>query len=197
MRPATGWAKPVLSWSSAAPSESAKTLPPDGERGPVERTCQPQHVRGYFVTFAGGVSGDPGRPTARTGGWNLPDRNRVLLHMTGLWAEAALPALALLLFVCCGAELAMRGFRGRSVLRSRRGPARRPLTGSAFDEFGLMFNGNKSIEIEQQQQDEGRREEEGDGAPPRTRIDLASGTARIVLLPESGRGHGPQKEPPA
>lgn len=135
--------------------------------------------------------------------------------MTGMWAEAALPALALLLFVCCGAELAMRGFKGRSVLRSRRGPARRPLTGSAFDEFGLMFNGNKSIEIEQQQQDEGRREEEGDGAPPRTRIDLASGTARIVILPAggrtgprsagpsgaggesgSGRGQGPQEESP-
>ncbi|WP_371644951.1 DUF6191 domain-containing protein [Streptomyces mirabilis] len=87
---------------------------------------------------------------------------------------------------------------------------------SAFDEFGLMFNGNKSIEIEQQQQDEGRREEEGDGAPPRTRIDLASGTARIVILPaggptgprsaapsgaggesESGRGQGPEEESPA
>ncbi|MFE2712120.1 DUF6191 domain-containing protein [Streptomyces mirabilis] len=90
----------------------------------------------------------------------------------------------------------MRGFRGRRVLRSRRGPARRPLTGSAFDEFGLMFNGNKSIEIEQQQQDEGRREEEGDGAPPRTRIDLASGTARIVLLPAGGTT-GPRSAAPS
>ncbi|MER0243616.1 DUF6191 domain-containing protein [Streptomyces sp. HSW2009] len=60
------------------------------------------------------------------------------------------------------------------------------MTGSAFDEFGLIFNGNKSIEIEQQQRDEGRRDEEGDGAPPHTRIDLTAGTARIVLPPVTG-----------
>jgi hypothetical protein len=115
--------------------------------------------------------------------------------MTGMWAQAALPALALLLFVCCAAELAMRRFKGRSVMGSRRGPAKRPLTGSAFDEFVLVFNGNKSIEIEQQQQAEVRRDEEGDGAPPRTRIDLATGRARIVLLPGPGGSHPRNSDP--
>ncbi|MFF8942269.1 DUF6191 domain-containing protein [Streptomyces sp. NPDC014864] len=100
-----------------------------------------------------------------------------------MWG-AALPALAFLLFVCGAGELMMRRFKRRSVLHRGRGPEHRPLTGSAFNEFDLVFNGNKSIETEQQQREANRRDDQGDGAPPHTRIDLAGGTARIVIPPD-------------
>lgn len=101
--------------------------------------------------------------------------------MTGMWSQAVIPGLALLLFICCGTELVLRRFFKRTILFRRGGSARRPLTGSAFDEFNLLFNANKLIEIKQQQRQELLRHEEGDGAPPRTRINLADGTARVVL----------------
>ena len=104
--------------------------------------------------------------------------------MSFVWSEAVIPGLALLLFLSCGTELVLRRFfKGRSLL-FRRGASRRPLTGHAFDEFNLLFNGNKLVELKQQQQQEVLRDEEGDGAPPRTRIDLNSGTARVVLPSE-------------
>jgi hypothetical protein len=105
--------------------------------------------------------------------------------MSGMWSEAVIPGLALLLFICCGTELVLRRFFKRSFL-FRRGSSRRPLTGHAFDEFNLLFNGNKLVELKQQQQQEVLRDEEGDGAPPRTRIDLNKGTARVVLPSEDG-----------
>ncbi|QEV19952.1 DUF6191 domain-containing protein [Streptomyces alboniger] len=106
--------------------------------------------------------------------------------MSVVWSEAVIPGLALLLFICCGTELVLRRFfKGRSIL-FRRSSARRPLTGHAFDEFNLIFNGNKLVEIKQQQQQEMLRDEEGDGAPPRTRIDLNKGIASVVLPGENG-----------
>ncbi|MBO8184020.1 DUF6191 domain-containing protein [Streptomyces spirodelae] len=106
--------------------------------------------------------------------------------MSFVWSEAVIPGLALLLFICCGTELVLRRFfKGRSIL-FRQGSSRRPLTGHAFDEFNLIFNGNKLVELKQQQQQEVLRDEEGDGAPPRTRIDLNKGTASVVLPSEDG-----------
>ncbi|WP_037897717.1 DUF6191 domain-containing protein [Streptomyces sp. NRRL S-920] len=108
--------------------------------------------------------------------------------MSVVWSEAVIPGLALLLFICCGTELVLRRFfKGRSIL-FRRSSARRPLTGHAFDEFNLIFNGNKLVEIKQQQQQEMLRDDEGDGAPPRTRIDLNKGIASVVLPGENGAG---------
>ncbi|MER6064989.1 DUF6191 domain-containing protein [Streptomyces sp. NPDC001792] len=104
--------------------------------------------------------------------------------MTGMLSQAVIPGLALVLFVCCGMELVLRRFFKRSIL-FRRGTSRRPLTGSAFDEFNLIFNGNKLVEIKQQQRQELQRDEVGDGAPPRTRIDLTNGTAHVVLPSEN------------
>jgi len=106
--------------------------------------------------------------------------------MSVIWSEAVIPGLALLLFICCGTELVLRRFfKGRSIL-FRRSSSRRPLTGHAFDEFNLIFNGNKLVELKQQQQQEMLRDEEGDGAPPRTRIDLNKGIASVVLPSEAG-----------
>ncbi|MGV2917484.1 DUF6191 domain-containing protein [Streptomyces alfalfae] len=108
--------------------------------------------------------------------------------MLAMWG-AALPMLAFLLFVCGAAELMMRRFKRRSVLHRSRGPEHRPLTGSTFKEIDLVFNGNKLIEIEQQQHEVNRRDDQDAGAPPRTRIDLAGGTARIVLPPDREAVH--------
>ncbi|MGW7436001.1 DUF6191 domain-containing protein [Streptomyces sp. NPDC054849] len=107
--------------------------------------------------------------------------------MSVMWSEAVLPGLALLLFICCGTELVLRRFfKGRTILFRRSSSARRPLTGHAFDEFNLIFNANKLVEVEQQQLQEVLRDDEGDGAPPRTRIDLDKGVASIVLPSEDG-----------
>ncbi|WP_423834071.1 DUF6191 domain-containing protein [Streptomyces manipurensis] len=106
--------------------------------------------------------------------------------MSTMWSEAVLPGLALLLFICCGTELVLRRFfKGRTIL-TRRSNARRPLTGHAFDEFNVIFNANKLVEVEQQQLQEVLRDDEGDGAPPRTRIDLDKGIASIVMPNEDG-----------
>lgn len=108
--------------------------------------------------------------------------------MAGMWSQAVLPALALLLFISCGTELVLRRFfKGRTILfrRGMERNARRPVTGAAFDEFNLIFNGNKQVETKQQQWEEVRKDEEGDGAPPLTRIDLAKGTAHVVLPGET------------
>lgn len=128
---------------------------------------------------------------ARTKARELPAQAPRFFRMLAMWG-AALPALAFLLFVCGAAELMMRRFKRRSVLHRGRGPEHRPLTGSAFNEFDLVFNGNKSIEIEQQQHEANRRDDQDDGAPPNTRIDLARGTARIVLPPDREAVHRPR-----
>lgn len=52
---------------------------------------------------------------------------------------------------------------------------------TAFDEFTAVVNGNKTVEMEQRRVELLLRDDEGDGAPPRSSIDLARGTAFIVL----------------
>ncbi|WP_443333198.1 DUF6191 domain-containing protein [Streptomyces sp. CB03234] len=47
------------------------------------------------------------------------------------------------------------------------------------------MNGNKTVELEQRRVELLRREDESDGAPPRTSIDRTKGTASIVLPQEA------------
>lgn len=65
-----------------------------------------------------------------------------------------MPTPGRLLFISCGTELVLRRFfKGRTILfrRGMERNARRPVTGAAFDEFNLIFNGNKQVETKQQQ----------------------------------------------
>ena len=47
------------------------------------------------------------------------------------------------------------------------------------------MNGNKTVELEQRRVELLRRDDESDGAPPRSSIDLTKGTAFIVLPQEA------------
>lgn len=86
----------------------------------------------------------------------------------------------------------MRGARGarslsvqvakrRVPLAALRRRAGRSLSSIAFDECTAVVNGNKAVELEQRRVGVLRRDDEGDGAPPRSSIDLARGTAFIVV----------------
>ncbi|WP_251091686.1 DUF6191 domain-containing protein [Streptomyces sp. Caat 7-52] len=95
------------------------------------------------------------------------------------------PAFACLLVLFALVESAWRWFTGLGLipwLRRRSGPS---LATIAFDEFTAVVNGNKAVELEQRRVELLRRDDESDGAPPRSRIDLAKGTAFIVLPREA------------
>ena len=92
-----------------------------------------------------------------------------------------LPALVILLVVAGLIEVL--------VLRKRRqrdGVRRKPVVASAaVDTLGLAFAPSMRHKKEHDEFMELNREEEGDAAPPRSRVDLDAGTARIVV-PRAG-----------
>ncbi|MEU7147680.1 DUF6191 domain-containing protein [Streptomyces sp. NPDC045470] len=97
------------------------------------------------------------------------------------------PAFACLLALSALVESVWRWFTGLGLipwLRRRSGPS---LSSIAFDEFTAVVNGNKAAELEQRRVELLRRDDESDGAPPCSRIDLAGGTAFIVVPEEAAR----------
>ncbi|MEV5597442.1 DUF6191 domain-containing protein [Streptomyces sp. NPDC052496] len=90
------------------------------------------------------------------------------------------PAFACLLALLALVESAWRWCTGLGLfpwLRRRTGPS---LSSIAFDEFTAVVNGNKTAELEQRRVELLRRDDESDGAPPRSSVDLSKGTAFIV-----------------
>ncbi|MFI6604046.1 DUF6191 domain-containing protein [Nonomuraea sp. NPDC050536] len=55
------------------------------------------------------------------------------------------------------------------------------VTAPGVEELAAAFQGSKRIELEQRQTELMLRDDETDGAPPTTRIDLTSGRAVIRL----------------
>ncbi|MFE9045551.1 DUF6191 domain-containing protein [Streptomyces sp. NPDC007818] len=78
-------------------------------------------------------------------------------------------------------EGAWRWLTGLGLLPWVRRRTGRSLSSVAFDEFTATVNGNKTAELEQRRVELLRRDDESDGAPPRSRVDLAHGTAFIVV----------------
>ncbi|WP_442812531.1 DUF6191 domain-containing protein [Streptomyces sp. NBC_01210] len=100
--------------------------------------------------------------------------------MVTMWA-VSFPA-----FMCLMAALALteglwNWFTGLGVIPWLRRRTGRSLSTTAFDEFTAVVNGNKTAELEQRRVEMLLRHDECDGAPPRSSIDLVSGTAFIVL----------------
>ncbi|MFF3276570.1 DUF6191 domain-containing protein [Streptomyces chrestomyceticus] len=96
------------------------------------------------------------------------------------------PAFACLLALSALVESGWRWLTGLGLLpwlRRRSGPS---LSSIAFDEFTAVVNGNKAAELEQRRVELLRRDDEGDGAPPCSRIDLSGGTAFIVVPQQAG-----------
>ncbi|SED81269.1 hypothetical protein SAMN05428945_6677 [Streptomyces sp. 2224.1] len=95
------------------------------------------------------------------------------------------PAFVCLLILFALVESAWRGFTGLGLLPWLRRRTERSLSSTAFDEFTAVVNGNKTVELEQRRVELLRRDDESDGAPPRSSIDLAKGTAFIVVPQEA------------
>lgn len=91
------------------------------------------------------------------------------------------PAFACLLVLFALVESAWRWFTGLGLVPWLRRRAGRSLSNVAFDEFTAVVNGNKTVELEQRRVELLVRDDEGNGAPPRSSIDLTEGTAFIVL----------------
>ncbi|MFD8197544.1 DUF6191 domain-containing protein [Streptomyces wuyuanensis] len=97
-----------------------------------------------------------------------------------MWA-ASFPAFVCLLVLFALVEGAWRCLTGLGLLPWVRRRTSRSLSSVAFDEFTAAVNGNKTAELEQRRVELLRRDDEGDGAPPRSTVDLTQGTAYIVL----------------
>jgi hypothetical protein len=92
--------------------------------------------------------------------------------MGWFWAMS-LPGLVCLLFALAVIEL---------VVRRRKGT---PVSAVGFEQLGAAFDQGKADELEHRKAERMMRDDEEDGAPPRSHVDLDGGTATIKL-PESG-----------
>ncbi|MEU7645318.1 DUF6191 domain-containing protein [Streptomyces huasconensis] len=90
------------------------------------------------------------------------------------------PAFACALALFAVVESVWRWFTGLGLLPWLRRRTGRSLSNIAFDEFTAVVNGTKTVELEQRRVELLRRDDESDGAPPRSSVDLAEGTAFIV-----------------
>ncbi|GAA2095507.1 hypothetical protein GCM10009801_64370 [Streptomyces albiaxialis] len=97
------------------------------------------------------------------------------------------PAFVCLLVLFALVESAWRWCTGVGLMPWLRRRTGRSLSSIAFDEFTAVVNGNKTVELEQRRVELLLRDDESDGAPPRSHVDLAKGTARIVPPPGAGQ----------
>ena len=99
-----------------------------------------------------------------------------------------LPGLVCLLVLLVALERFGLWARGRSLLfwrrtRERSGPQSLPLSGTGFEEVDAFFTGAKRAELEERHSRSLLRDDEADGAPPRTAVDLDAGIVTVVRPP--------------
>ena len=90
----------------------------------------------------------------------------------GFLFAMSLPALVAALFVLAVVE--------RFVRRNRGGT---PMATAGIGELGATFEAGKREELEFRKEERQLRDEEGDGAPPRSHVDLDGGRA-VLKLPD-------------
>ncbi|GAB3686608.1 hypothetical protein GCM10027589_55330 [Actinocorallia lasiicapitis] len=95
----------------------------------------------------------------------------------GLLVMTSVPGLVILLIIVSAVDrmglAANRGYR----LPWRRPEDRRPIASAGVDELQALFTPTKRFELDERRTSLVLRDEEGDGAPPRTKIDLDEGVA--------------------
>ena len=96
----------------------------------------------------------------------------------GLLVALTLPGLVLMLLALAAADLTLLRLRGRGLAPWRRD---RPVSSTGFDLLHAALSPGKQAELDQRRTVELVRDDEDDGAPPRSTVDLASGTARLRL----------------
>ncbi|WP_345701679.1 DUF6191 domain-containing protein [Kitasatospora terrestris] len=115
-----------------------------------------------------------------------------------------LPGLALAVVLFALASTVFRRLARSGLvparLRRRSGRLGGPLSVStvAVEVFTGSVNTGKAVELDERSAEAMRRDEEGDGAPPRSTVDLQTGRAVIVLpqQPRAGdRGAGTPSRP--
>jgi len=96
----------------------------------------------------------------------------------GLVLALTLPGLVLLLLAVAAVDLALLRLRGRGLVPWRRD---HQVSSTGFDLLHAALSPGKQAELDQRRTVELVRDEEDDGAPPRSTVDLAGGTARLRL----------------
>ncbi|MFE7527201.1 DUF6191 domain-containing protein [Kitasatospora sp. NPDC057542] len=102
--------------------------------------------------------------------------------MAVLWAMS-IPGLVCALVVLAALDqLALRAGRARWV--PWRGTGREgQISATGFEQLHAQFAAGKQHELDERRSTLMLRDEEGEGAPPRTRVDLVNGTA-VVVVPD-------------
>ncbi|WP_380277649.1 DUF6191 domain-containing protein [Kitasatospora purpeofusca] len=113
----------------------------------------------------------------------------------GLVFAMTIPGLVCLLVALAFVDqLALRARRSRLV--PWRGTGREgQISATGFEQLHAQFAAGKQHELDERQSTLMLRDEEDDGAPPRTRVDLASGVAVVVPPSGSRAGSGPGAQP--
>jgi hypothetical protein len=102
-----------------------------------------------------------------------------MVTVVALMSVVSIPGLVILLVVVAGIDRMGRSANRRFRLPWRRGEEGRPLAASGLDELNAFFTATKRHELDQRRISLVLRDEEGDGAPPRSEVDLDAGTAII------------------
>ena len=98
----------------------------------------------------------------------------------GLVFALTIPGVAVLLVVLAVVERTASGLRRASPLH---GAERHALSAAGADVFSAALEPGRAHDVDQRLATELMREDETDGAPPRSRIDLDAGVAEIVVPP--------------
>lgn len=97
----------------------------------------------------------------------------------GFLVLGSIPGLVLMLIVFAAIDRMGRAANRRLRLPWRRDESGRPMAATGIDEMHAIFYAMKRHELDQRRTSLMLREEEGDGAPPRTTVDLDGGTATV------------------
>lgn len=102
------------------------------------------------------------------------------VSLMGLLMAMTIPGLACLLILLAFVEVAINRVTGTRFLPWTRKRGGTVASASGFEHLTAMFQGSKHHEFEQRQSTLMHREDPSEGAPPRDRVDLAGGSARLV-----------------
>jgi hypothetical protein len=96
----------------------------------------------------------------------------------GLVFAMTLPGLVVALFAIAAVDQLLLRVRGRGIVPWRRDAQ---VSSTGFDLLHAALSPGKADELAQRRTEELVRDDEDDDAPPRSRVDLDAGVARIVL----------------